>query len=214
MKKYQRQFLDLAIESTALRFGEFKLKSGRTSPYFFNTGFFNTGTSLYQLGRIYAQSILAWGGPFDILFGPAYKGISLVCATAIALSDSTAVPVPYCFNRKEVKDHGEGGHTIGAPLRGQVLILDDVISSGLSISESVSIIRSAQAEPRAVFVALDRKERGEHGSQSAIDEVRERYTLDVQAIVTVTDLMDYLGARPELRKHIPRIQEYQSEYGA
>ena len=213
MKAYQSEFLDVAIASKALRFGEFTLKSGRASPYFFNTGLFNTGTLLGQLGRFYALTILDWGVQVDGLFGPSYKGIPLACATAIALSDLTERSVPYSFNRKEIKAHGEGGRVVGAPLEGAIMIVDDVISSGLSISESVSIIRESGAEPRAALVALDRQERGEQSDQSAIDETRTRHGLEVRAIVTLADVLGYLERHPTLDAHTKSIRTYLHRYG-
>ena len=214
MKDYQSEFLDVAIASQALRFGEFTLKSGRVSPYFFNTGLFSTGSLLGKVGRFYARTILDWGLEIDGLFGPSYKGIPLACATAIALSDLTARAVPYSFDRKEIKAHGEGGKVVGAPLKGAIMIIDDVISSGLSISGSISIIRESGAQPQAALVALDRQERGEQSRQSAIEETRTRHGLEVRAIVTLADVLDYLERHPPLRTHTKPIRAYLDRYGA
>ncbi len=213
MKDYQSQFLDVAIASDALRFGEFTLKSGRVSPYFFNTGLFNSGHLLGRLGEFYARAIVDWGIAVDGLFGPAYKGIPLACATAVALSALTDRPVPYSFNRKELKSHGEGGRVVGAPLAGSIMIVDDVISSGLSIAESVDVIRASGAEPIAALVALDRQERGEQTARSAIDETRARHGIEVRAIVTLTHILDYLERHPTLHIHVTRILAYREQYG-
>ncbi len=214
MKAYQSEFIDVAIASEALRFGEFTLKSGRVSPYFFNTGLFNTGALLGRLGGFYARTIADWGIDIDGLFGPAYKGIPLACATAIALSDLTGTPVPYSFDRKEIKAHGEGGRIVGAPLKGRIMIVDDVISSGLSVSGSVSLIRESGAEPHAALVALDRQERGEQTDRSAIDEVRTRHGLEVKAIVTLADVLAYLERHPDLKAHTEAMGRYLERYGA
>lgn len=193
MHTYQEGFIRFAIESDVLRFGDFILKSGRRSPYFFNTGLFNTGARLDQLGRFYAEALLAAGIAADVLYGPAYKGIPLACATAMALSRKTGKPVPFAFNRKEAKDHGEGGAIVGSPLAGQVLILDDVITAGTSVRESVAIIRGAGATPCGVLIALDRQERGE-GELSAVEEVAARFDTPVYPIIRLDDIMTYLEA--------------------
>ena len=213
MQTYQRAFFDFVIDCGALRFGEFTLKSGRASPYFFNAGLFNTGARLAQLGRYYAQAIAHAGVPLDVLFGPAYKGIPLAAATAIALATEFNRDIPFAFNRKEVKDHGEGGQLIGAALTGDVLVVDDVISAGLSVGESVDIIRRANARASGVVVALDRQERGQ-GAQSALQEVESRYGLRAFAIAGVTDLLEYLRASPGLTQHVAAIEEYRARYGA
>lgn len=212
MQRYQRQFLEFALEREVLRFGEFTLKSGRVSPYFFNAGLFNTGGDLARLGRFYAEAVLASGIEFDMLFGPAYKGIPLAAATAIALADHHGHDVPYCFNRKEAKSHGEGGNLVGAPLRGRVLIVDDVITAGTAVRESVSIIHESGADPAGVLISLDRQERG-RGRLSAIQEVERDYGLRVASIVALEDLLGYLreqGDRPDL---LASVEAYRAEYG-
>ncbi len=214
VKPYQQQFLDFVIERGALRFGEFTLKSGRISPYFFNAGSFNSGYALQRLGEFYAHAISDWDQPFDTLFGPAYKGIPLVSATAIALSSVHGLDVPYVFNRKEVKDHGEGGALVGAALRGRVVIVDDVVSAGLSVALSLDLIRQAGAEAVAVFVALDREERAEQGRRRASHAIEKRYGIPVRAIVSLTDLIHYLEDRPEYAKHVDALRVYRRKYGA
>ncbi len=214
MKQYQQEFLDFIIDKGALRFGEFRLKSGRSSPYFFNAGLFNSGAALKKLGEFYARTIVDWGQPFDMLFGPAYKGIPLVSATAIALTHPNGLDVPYAFNRKEVKDHGEGGALVGAALRGRVIIIDDVISAGLSVTLSVSLIREAGAEPVAAFIALDREERAEGSPVKATQAVQDQYHIPVQAIVTLTTMIDYLQTRAEYTEYLDAVCLYQREYGA
>ncbi len=213
MKQYQREFLDFIIDRGALRFGEFTLKSGRSSPYFFNAGLFNSGSALKKLGEFYAQAIIDWDQPFDMLFGPAYKGIPLVSATAIALTHPSGLDVPYAFNRKEVKDHGEGGALVGAALRGRVIIIDDVISAGLSVTLSVSLIRETGAEPVAAFIALDREERAEGSSVKATQAIQDRYHIPVQAIVTLTTMIDYLQTRAEYTEYLDAVRLYQRKYG-
>lgn len=213
MQDYQREFLEFAIDVGVLRFGSFTLKSGRQSPYFFNSGLFNTGARLARLGRFYAQAISASGLEFDLLFGPAYKGIPLAAAAAIALADEHGRDVPYAFNRKEVKDHGEGGGTVGAPLSGRVLIIDDVISAGTSVRESVALIRAAGATPAGVAIALDREERGQ-GDMSAIQEVEQRFAMPVTSIVTLTDLVAYLREHPDTAADLEAIEAYRARYGA
>ena len=213
MKDYQQDFIEFAITTEVLRFGEFTLKSGRISPYFFNAGLFNNGASLGRLGDFYAAAIRASGEEPDVLYGPAYKGIPLVSSTAIALSRLRGTPVPYCFNRKEAKHHGEGGVTVGAPLEGRVAIVDDVITAGTSIAESVSIIRAAGAVPAAVFIALDREERGIESDASAVTEVSQRFQLPVVAIATLSDIMQYLVQRGGADEQFEAMRRYRAEYG-
>jgi len=212
MKTYQREFIQFAISNKVLCFGEFTLKSGRKSPYFFNSGLFNDGASLAKLGHFYASAIQASGLNYDMLFGPAYKGIPLASAVAISLSESFGHSVPFCFNRKEIKDHGEGGETFGAGLKGKVLIIDDVISAGTSINLSVDIIRAAGAAPAGVAVALDRQERGT-GPSSAVQEVEQRHQLKVISIVTLEDLIEYLENIPEMSESLDKIRQYRKDYG-
>lgn len=213
MKDYQNEFLDFAIATGVLCFGEFTLKSGRLSPYFFNSGLFNTGESLARLGRYYAQSIEDSGIEFDCIFGPAYKGIPLVATASVALFDHHQRNVPYVFNRKEAKDHGEGGVTVGAKLEGRVLIIDDVISSGMSVDESVEIIRAAGATPAGVSISLDRMERGRDSELTAIQAVEERHGIKVASIVTLDDLITYLEDKPDQAEDLARIRAYRVEYG-
>lgn len=213
IRGYQKEFLDFAIGAGALRFGDFTLKSGRRSPYFFNTGLFNTGGRLAQLGRFYAHAILDSNLQFDMLYGPAYKGIPLVAAAAIGLADHHGRDVPYAFNRKEAKDHAEGGVIVGSPLRGRVLIIDDVISAGLSIGESADIIRNAGASTAGVVIALNRQERGS-GNASAVTEVEARYGLRVASIVTLETLISYLAEKHEAQPHLQAVCAYRDTYGA
>lgn len=208
---YRQDFIEFALAQQVLCFGEFKTKAGRLSPYFFNAGLFNDGDSLRRLGQFYAKAILASGVAFDMLFGPAYKGITLVAATAIALAE-TGRRVPLCFNRKEAKDHGEGGTTVGAPLAGRVLIVDDVISAGTSVRESVEIIRAAGAQPCAVAIALDRMERGS-GELSAAQEVRARFGIPVVSIATLDDLLDFLKRGAEHAAVLDAMNRYRERYG-
>ena len=213
MRDYQRQFLKFSIDTQVLRFGEFMLKSGRKSPYFFDAGLFNTGLSLARLGEFYADRLLDWGKSFDTLFGPAYKGIPLVSSTAIALAKKTGHDIPYCFNRKEVKDHGEGGLTVGAELKGKVLIVDDVITAGISVDESIGIIRQAGAEPVAACIALDRMEMGLNGEDPAIRMIEQRYQIPVLSIVDLNVLVDFLRNSVEHRSVVTAIEKYQAQYG-
>lgn len=208
---FSGEFIAFAVDAGVLRFGEFMTKAGRRSPYFFNAGLFNDGASLDRLSGFYARAILASGIPCDMLFGPAYKGIPLVAGTAIALAQKGR-NLPYCFNRKEAKDHGEGGTLIGAPLAGRVLIVDDVISAGTSVRESVELIRAAGATPGGVIIALDRMERGQ-GSLSAVQEVQQDYGMPVVAVATLDDLLSYLGGRPELAQNLQAVIRYRQEYG-
>jgi orotate phosphoribosyltransferase len=212
MHAFQRDFLDLALRRQVLRFGEFTLKSGRTSPYFFNAGLFDSGAALLELGRAYAEAAQRAGIAFDMLFGPAYKGIALAAAMAIALADRHARDVPVAFNRKEAKDHGEGGTLIGAPLRGRVLIVDDVITAGTSVRESLALIRSHGAEAAGVLIALDRQERGA-GELSAADEVRSGLGLPVHAIATLDELLALTAERAELVQHRDSLLRYRARYG-
>jgi len=212
MQDFQREFLDFAIDVGVLRFGEFTLKSGRLSPYFFNSGLFNTGRSLARLGRFYAQAVVNSGIEFDMIYGPAYKGIPLASTLAIALADHHQQDLPYCFNRKEAKDHGEGGVIVGAPLQGKVLIIDDVISAGTSVRESVDIIRRAGATPVAVVIALDRQERGQ-GTTSAIQEVESDYGLKVASIARLQDLITYIRNNSAYTDYLSAIEAYRSNYG-
>jgi orotate phosphoribosyltransferase len=216
MKDYQLKFIDLALSRDALRFGNFKLKSGRESPYFFDAGLFGDGASATTLGRCYAAAIGYSGIEFDMLFGPAYKGIPLVTAVAIALADQHGRNVPYAFNRKEAKDHGEGGNIVGTPLRGKVLIVDDVITAGTAIRESLQIIRDAGAQPVAVALALDRQERGQ-GNLSAVQEV-EAQGLTCVSVVTLADLIETLARPPDGQVRISAEQltsllAYRQRYG-
>ncbi|MEQ8230686.1 MAG: orotate phosphoribosyltransferase [Gammaproteobacteria bacterium] len=212
MHDYQREFIDYAVARGALRFGRFTLKSGRQSPYFFNTGAFDSGAALDRLGRAYAAAIVAGAPAFDVLFGPAYKGIPLGAAIAIALSRDHGRDVPFCFNRKEAKDHGEGGTTLGAPLAGRVLIVDDVISAGTSVNESMQLIDAAGARAVGVMISLDRQERGA-GALSAAQEVEDRHGIPVGSIVTLADLVTWLAARGDHAEDLAAIAEYRKTYG-
>ena len=208
---FRQEFIEFSLKQNVLRFGEFKIKAGRLSPYFFNAGLFNDGAALDRLSQFYAKAILASGIGIDALFGPAYKGIPLVSITALALARS-GCNLPFAFNRKEAKDHGEGGTLIGAPLAGRVLIIDDVISAGTSVRESVEMIRSAGATPCGVVIALDRMERGT-GTFSAVQEVRRDYGIPVVAVATLDDLMRFLRERPDFSVHEAAVKHYRQEYG-
>ncbi|WP_455211425.1 orotate phosphoribosyltransferase [Kaarinaea lacus] len=212
MEKYQQEFIEFALQIGVLRFGEFTLKSGRKSPYFFNAGLFNSGQSLAKLGRYYAQTIVDAKLQVDVLYGPAYKGIPLAAATAIALADHHGIDMPYAFNRKEVKDHGEGGIIVGAPLQGQVLIIDDVISAGTSVRESIDIITASNAEPAGVVIALDRQEKGQ-GETSAIQEVEQNYGLKVASIIQLQLLIEYLERQSAMQDSLQAIYAYREKYG-
>ena len=211
MEQYQNDFVDFMLEIGALKFGEFILKSGRVSPYFFNAGQFNQGNHLSQLGQFYAQAIEASGIKFDVLFGPAYKGIPLVAATAIALNESFNRSVPYSFNRKEAKDHGEGGDIVGHPLKGDILIIDDVITAGTAIREAQDIITANGANTKGVIVALDRQEKG-NGELSAIQEVEQIFGISVLSIINLSHIVDYLKANDNA-DIVSRIESYRSQYG-
>ena len=208
---FRREFVEFAMRSGALRFGEFKTKAGRLSPYFFNAGLFSDGETVGELGRFYARAALASGIGFDIIFGPAYKGITLAAAAAIGLA-GLGHKVPFCFNRKEAKDHGEGGMIVGAPLRGRALIIDDVITDGASKREAIEIIRAAGAVPAGVLIALDRQERGQ-GELSAVQEIGRQFGLPVASIATVGDIPATLRTRPAERENVERIEAYRRQYG-
>ena len=212
MQDYQRDFIEFAIEQKVLRFGQFTLKSGRTSPYFFNAGLFNSGKALAKLGRYYAQAIKDSGVNFDVLLGPAYKGIPLAATTAVALSDQHDEDVPYVFNRKEAKTHGEGGSLVGAPLEGDVMIIDDVITAGTAIREVMEIIDQAGAKPAGVVIALNRQEKGK-GELSAIQEVERDYKMPVISIVSLSDLIKYLSEKGDMTEELEAIRQYREEYG-
>ena len=209
---FRQDFIAFALEQNVLRFGEFKTKAGRLSPYFFNAGLFNDGAALDRLSQFYAQAILASGLDIDLLYGPAYKGIPLVSVTALALARA-GHNLPFAFNRKEAKDHGEGGTIIGSPLAGRVLIIDDVISAGTSVRESVEIIREAGATPAGVVIALDRMERG-MGELSAVQEVEQDYGIPVVAVATLDDLMIFLRQRPDFSGYEAAVARYRENYGA
>jgi len=212
MQKYQQDFIKLALKHQALGFGSFTLKSGRTSPYFFNAGKFQTGAALAELGRHYAAAIAASGLDFDLIFGPAYKGIPLAATTAVALADQHQQDYPYCFNRKEAKNHGEGGSLVGAPLAGRVLIIDDVITAGTAVREVMNIINNAGAKPAAVLIGLNRQERGQ-GESSAIEEVEKEYGIPVISIIKLEDIVQYLEAESNEQEKVAAIEAYRAEYG-
>lgn len=212
MTDFRQQFLQFALAHDVLRFGEFITKAGRRSPYFFNAGLFFDGESLRRLGEFYAQALLASGIGCDQLFGPAYKGIPLATATAIALA-ARGHNLTYVFNRKEAKDHGEGGNIVGAPIRGRVMIVDDVITAGTSVRESVALIRAHGAQPAGVLIALDRMERGQSETISAVQEVDHNYGIPVVAIATLDDLMAFIDERPALRAHAQAVADYRARYG-
>lgn len=212
MREFQQSFIDLALACDALKFGSFTLKSGRESPYFFNAGAFNTGAAMHQLGACYADAIVDAGIEFDILFGPAYKGIPLVTATATALAERHDRDVPWCFNRKEAKDHGEGGSIVGAPLAGRALIVDDVMTAGTAIREAVTIIGDAGATPSSVVIALDRQERGQSGL-SAVQEVERDLGLTVTSILGLSELIEFLAGDSGRQDALQRVREYRERYG-
>ncbi len=217
MLPYQEQFIKFAIETDVLRFGEFTLKSGRISPYFFNTGLFNSGETMMQFSRFFAQSVANSDIEFDVLFGPAYKGITLACGTAMCLSEATGKPVPFAFNRKEKKDHGEGGNMVGAELNGDIAIIDDVITAGTAIRESFEMITQAGASAKAVFLALDRQELGQKDGEptktSAIQQVEEEFNIPVVAIATLADLIEYLKEQPDQEQNLTNMIAYRKQYG-
>ena len=204
MQDYQIEFIEFALEYKVLRFGEFTLKSGRQSPYFFNSGLFNDGNSLSKLGQYYAKALIQSNLHFDMVFGPAYKGIPLGSSLSIALQTDFSKNVPYCFNRKEIKDHGEGGMTLGAELRGDVIIVDDVISAGTSVNISVDIIRSAGAIPAGVVIALDRQERGQT-ELSAVEEVKQKHNMDVISIINLANLITYLESKADMKQQLEKL---------
>lgn len=212
MQQYQRDFIQLAIDCEALCFGEFTLKSGRVSPYFFNAGKFKTGSALAALGRFYANAIVDAGIEFDVVFGPAYKGIPLAATTAVALADEHQRDMPFCFNRKEVKDHGEGGSLVGAPLVGKILIIDDVITAGTAVREVMEIIKAEDAEPAAVIIGLNRQEKG-RGELSAIQEVEQDYGIPVVSIVKVDDIISFLEEQGGKEALVAQIRNYRQSYG-
>ena len=213
MQAYQRDFIRFAIDRGVLRFGEFTLKSGRTSPYFFTAGLFNSGSALAQLGRFYAAAIVESGISFDVLFGPAYKGIPLAAATAVALAEHHGQDLPWCFNRKEAKAHGEGGSLVGAPLAGDVLIIDDVITAGTAIREVMQIIASQDgAKAAGVLIALNRQERG-NGELSAIQEVERDFGIPVVSIVSLNQVLQFLEDDSQLKQHLPAVRAYREQFG-
>ena len=212
LKPHQRDFIQFAIQKNVLKFGEFTLKSGRVSPYFFNAGLFDDGLSLANLGAFYAQTLVDSDMPFDILFGPAYKGIPLGAATAVCLSSLHQKNVPFAFNRKEAKTHGEGGTLVGAPLTGKVMIIDDVITAGTAIREVINIIQAAGAEPAGVIISLDRQEKGK-GELSAIQEVERDFNIPVVSIVNLSQVLDYIQDDASLSQYADAISLYRSQYG-
>lgn len=212
MQAYQREFIKFALERGVLRFGEFTLKSGRVSPYFFNAGLFDSGLALAKLGRFYAQALVDSGLSYDVVFGPAYKGIPLAATTAVALAEHHQRDTPWCFNRKEAKDHGEGGTLVGAPLAGQVVIVDDVITAGTAIREVMHIINNQGAQAAGVLIALDRQERGT-GALSAIQEVERDFNMPVISIVSLQQVLEYLAESAELKQYLPAVERYREDYG-
>jgi len=214
MKDFQKDFLEFVIANNILRFGEFTLKSGRVSPYFFNAGLFNTGSKLAFLANCYAAAIADLETDYDLLFGPAYKGIPLAATTALALATQHGIDKPYCFNRKEAKAHGEGGSIVGAELRGRVLIIDDVITAGTAVREAVEIIQGAGAELASIAVAMDRQEKGT-GSSSAIQEIEQAYGIEIAHIISLQNIIDFLQAADDsaLSEHLPAVEKYREKYG-
>ncbi|EGQ7818114.1 orotate phosphoribosyltransferase [Vibrio parahaemolyticus] len=212
MKAYQREFIEFALEKEVLKFGEFTLKSGRKSPYFFNAGLFNTGRDLARLGRFYAAALADSGIEFDVLFGPAYKGIPIATTTAVALADHHDIDTPYCFNRKEAKNHGEGGNLVGSALEGRIMLVDDVITAGTAIRESMEIIKANGADLAGVLVAIDRQEKGK-GELSAIQEVERDFGCAVISIVSLEDLITYLEEKGNATEHLEAVKAYRAEYG-
>ncbi|EGQ8129023.1 orotate phosphoribosyltransferase [Vibrio parahaemolyticus] len=212
MKAYQREFIEFALEKEVLKFGEFTLKSGRKSPYFFNAGLFNTGRDLARLGRFYAAALADSGIEFDVLFGPAYKGIPIATTTAVALADHHDIDTPYCFNRKEAKNHGEGGNLVGSVLEGRIMLVDDVITAGTAIRESMEIIKANGADLAGVLVAIDRQEKGK-GELSAIQEVERDFGCAVISIVSLGDLITYLEEKGNATEYLEAVKAYRAEYG-
>ncbi|MEL0628352.1 orotate phosphoribosyltransferase [Psychromonas aquatilis] len=212
MKDYQKEFIEFAIEKQVLKFGEFTLKSGRISPYFFNAGLFNTGRDLARLGRFYAAALQDAGIDYDLLFGPAYKGIPIATTTAVALSNDYDLDIPYCFNRKEAKTHGEGGSLVGSELTGKIMLVDDVITAGTAIRESMDIINVHKAELAGVLIALDRQEKGK-AELSAIQEVERDYSAKVISIVKLADVVSYLETLPSMQQHLESVKAYREQYG-
>ncbi|MBT1446538.1 orotate phosphoribosyltransferase [Shewanella sp. JM162201] len=212
MKAYQREFIEFALERNVLRFGEFTLKSGRKSPYFFNAGLFNTGRDLARLGRFYAAALVDAGIDYDLLFGPAYKGIPIATTTAVALAEHHNLDVPYCFNRKEKKDHGEGGSLVGSELKGKVMLVDDVITAGTAIRESMEIIQANGASLAGVLIALDRQEKGK-GELSAIQEVERDFGCGIVAIIKLADLIAFLAEKPGMEEVLESVRAYREQYG-
>ena len=212
MENYKQQFIEFALARQVLKFGEFTLKSGRVSPYFFNAGLFNQGADLARLGEFYAAALQDAGLQYDMIFGPAYKGIPIATAVSIALFNRFHINKPVCFNRKEAKDHGEGGNLIGSPLHGKVLLVDDVITAGTAIRESMQIIQANEAQLSAVLIALNRQERG-NGELSAIQEVERDYQCDVLSIIDFADLMAFIETQPEYQQYLPAMRAYREQYG-
>ncbi|MFC1236795.1 orotate phosphoribosyltransferase [Vibrio sp. F74] len=212
MKAYQREFIEFALEKEVLKFGEFTLKSGRISPYFFNAGLFNTGRDLARLGRFYAAALIDSGISYDVLFGPAYKGIPIATTTAVALADHHDVDAPYCFNRKEAKNHGEGGNLVGSALEGRIMLVDDVITAGTAIRESMEIIQANGADLAGVLVAIDRQEKGK-GELSAIQEVERDFQCQIVSIVSLTDLISYLEEKGGSVDQLEKVKAYRAEFG-
>ena len=212
MEQYKRDFIEFALSRNVLKFGKFTLKSGRKSPYFFNAGLFNTGADLARLGEFYAAAIQASAVNFDVVFGPAYKGIPIGTSVSVALFNRYSIDKPVCFNRKEVKDHGEGGNLIGSPLQGKILLVDDVITAGTAIRESMELISANKAELAAVLIALNRKERGK-GELSAIQEVERDYQCLVLSIIDLDDLMQFIEQDPRYSSHLPEMRAYRAEFG-
>jgi len=212
MKAYQKEFIEFAIERGVLKFGEFTLKSGRTSPYFFNAGLFNKGSDLARLGRFYAAALVDSGIDFDVLFGPAYKGIPIATATAVALYDQHDQDTPYCFNRKEKKDHGEGGNLVGSALKGKVMLVDDVITAGTAIREAMDIVKANGAELSGVLIALDRQEKGQ-GELSAIQEVERDFGAQVVSIVSLNDVITFLKDDDTFKEYLSKVEAYRATFG-
>lgn len=212
MQEYQKNFIRFALEHQVLRFGEFTLKSGRISPYFFNAGLFNTGQAMAELGRFYADAIQDAGVKYDLIFGPAYKGIPIAVSMAVALAEKYKVDKPIAFNRKEAKNHGEGGTVVGADLRGEILIVDDVITAGTAVREVMALLQELDARPAAVLVAMDRQERGT-GKLSAIQEVEQEYGIPVVSIITMEHLAEYLQSETTAEDYLTKVQQYREQYG-